>query len=491
MATQTRPNFFLLLGLPPDADWDQAAFERALRQKRGEWSRQGAGVAKKALVARQNLALLPAITEVMSSPELREKEARAARKELASARQAQSKRFEQQLALLNAKDGLDQDEIDQFIRAFKDLLPPEEIRQRITAPPGSPAPDRPVLEESLLRSTSDRLQILQRATLYDLLQRNRKTATPELLQAADALYIRAVRLPPVAETTAKIELAGLAKQVFQSEETRARYDESLRQASLSRLFQEVDESMGHATKQELHQGQVLLFLEHARKEGWQAREALDHLKEHARRKRWTMTIPALDLDTEKALCPNCETVNDKDQCYCTTCQQALSMECPRCKEQVSCECAACGNCGFALGNRYLIDSLLAELDALLKTGRLKRAWQVVEEAEASWCQGHDRQDQRSQQIGAAKAHIRRLLASQRQAQKHALEGLRELAFDEVIIDGQRSLQIAWALPEEGEVILFKSPQPLQREGQVLLEAEAEQLGWRPGSTFADRKRQSR
>src|SRR5258706_13734804 len=117
MTTQTRPSFFILLGLAPDGGWNQTAFEQTLRQKRGEWSLQGAGVAKKALVARQNLALLPAITQVMTSPELREKEAKAARKELASARQAQVERLGEQLALVNARDSIEQVENCPFISA--------------------------------------------------------------------------------------------------------------------------------------------------------------------------------------------------------------------------------------------------------------------------------------------------------------------------------------------------------------------------------------
>ncbi len=357
MTTAARPNFFILLGLNPDADWNQAAFEQTLRQKRVEWSRQGAGVAKKALAARQNLALLPAITEVMASPELREKEAQAARKELASARKAQIERFEKQLALINAKDTVDQAEIDQFIDTFKNLLTPAEIRQRVTAPLSAPesaaTTTQPQLDESLIRSIFDRLQILHMGTLYELLQRNRQTATPELRHAAEVLYTQAVRLSPSAETTARTELAGLSRQVFQSDATRAEYDASLRQALLTRLFQELDESMSHSTKKELHQKQVSLFLDNARKEGWQAQEAVEKLKEHARQKKWTMTIPALDLDTARLLCPNCETFTDKNQRYCTTCKQALYIDCPRCKEQVSCEHSACGNCGFAVGNRYL------------------------------------------------------------------------------------------------------------------------------------------
>ena len=81
-----RPNFFLLLGLSPNADWNQTLFEETLRKKRNEWSRAGSGVAKKALSAKQNLALIPKITEVMTNEAARESEAVVARQELASRR---------------------------------------------------------------------------------------------------------------------------------------------------------------------------------------------------------------------------------------------------------------------------------------------------------------------------------------------------------------------------------------------------------------------
>ncbi len=50
----TRPNFYILLGLNPDESWDQAKFERVLREKRTQWSLDGSGVAKKAIVAKKN-----------------------------------------------------------------------------------------------------------------------------------------------------------------------------------------------------------------------------------------------------------------------------------------------------------------------------------------------------------------------------------------------------------------------------------------------------
>ncbi|MFL5627808.1 MAG: hypothetical protein ACJ788_19685, partial [Ktedonobacteraceae bacterium] len=100
--TPSRPNFFILLGLNPNAVWDQVTFENALRDKRNEWSRQGAGVAKKALAAKQNLAHISKIKEIMADEKKREEEAAAARAILTSERQARLDEFEKQLAFINA-----------------------------------------------------------------------------------------------------------------------------------------------------------------------------------------------------------------------------------------------------------------------------------------------------------------------------------------------------------------------------------------------------
>src|SRR5579884_2023477 len=115
MVTSARPNFFLLLDLDPQAAWDQTAFEQRLRKKRVEWSRQSGGVARKALVARQNLALISRMREVMADPLLREQEAKKALTELAAVHQTARGQFEKQLALLNAKEVIEPEEIERFI----------------------------------------------------------------------------------------------------------------------------------------------------------------------------------------------------------------------------------------------------------------------------------------------------------------------------------------------------------------------------------------
>ncbi len=302
MSTKTRPNFFLLLGLNPDAAWDQEVFAQRLRAKRIEWSRQSSGVASKALLARQNLALIEQIQTVMTDPAQREQEAQAARIEQAAARRVEEQHFERQLALLHARESITEQEIERFAAAFQHLYSPEEIRRRIDAGIGRSRPAtlhnvRP-LEPSVVKSIRDRLQFLHMHTLYELLQCSPQTTTVELARAAEHLYTGLVKLPPDARLTARIELAGLARDVFRSDELRARYDESLRREALQQILSELDESIGRASEARLYPGQIQFFLDAARKEGWNEQEALALLKEHARQRKWI--LPALLAETSSS-----------------------------------------------------------------------------------------------------------------------------------------------------------------------------------------------
>ena len=100
--TQTpssRPNFFILLGLNPDAPWDPVVFEQVLGEKQRAWSVQRNSVAKIALVAKQNMEYIPQIKTVMADERLRQEEAAAARLILVNERDAKANEFEKQSSL--------------------------------------------------------------------------------------------------------------------------------------------------------------------------------------------------------------------------------------------------------------------------------------------------------------------------------------------------------------------------------------------------------
>jgi hypothetical protein len=495
MATSARPNFFLLLDLDPDATWDQTLFEKILREKRIEWSRQSSGVARKALVARQNLALISSIQQVMADQSLRAKEAAVARNERAAARRAAYMQFEKQLALLNAKDVVGQEEVDRFIDAFKHLYPPAEIRARLQVQIALDEASYekkavPELDAAVARAIADRLDFLHLHTLYELLQLSTRTSTAALAYAAEQLYTHLVVLQPTAETSAKMELAGLARDVFKSDEMRARYDAYLRMESLSRLLKELAESVSRSTNQEIHPGQVSLFLEQARKEGWTAQEALDRLKEYARQHKWIMMIPTSATQTDTLLCPNCQHLNQAHQHYCTTCQQPLYIACPICGILSSCECMACGHCAFPIGNCYLVDKLLAEIEECLHQGDGESVREALQQAEQAW---PAQADARALQIASYQTAIQTLLNMQQQARIDAVELLGRLTFCEDTTESQSGVRISWQPSRNGAVVILRSTQPLHLEGQVLSATQIDQHGqrldtysnfaidsWRPG-----------
>jgi hypothetical protein len=79
--------------------------------------------------------------------------------------------------------------------------------------------------------------------------------------------------------------------LFKTDEIRARYDESLRRASLLRLLQDLEESLQLNANKELHPRQVLYFLKKAAEAGWQEKKAIEQLKAYGRRHQWTIVIP--------------------------------------------------------------------------------------------------------------------------------------------------------------------------------------------------------
>jgi hypothetical protein len=475
-STVSRPNFFMLLDLQPDTAWDQAVFEQVLKKKRNEWSRQSAGVAKKALVAKQNLALIPKIQEVMADPKLRMQEARAARLEQASVRRQEFEQFEKQLAFLNARETATEEEVKKFIATFQQLLSPQEIRNRIQVEIKAPASTEslPALDASIAKRIVSLLQFLRKSTLYDLLQCPPQTATAELCRAAESLYTQLVRLPPTAEVTARIELAGLARDIFQSDETRRRYDAHLKLEALDRLLAELDAAMERSVDEELHPKQVTLYLEHARRQGWQEQEALAKLKEHARQRKWIITLPASSGSEQQVICPNCRHVNAAGQRFCSSCRFVLALDCPRCGVLVSSEAATCGQCGFAVGNRLLVDRLLEELREVLTTGDSERAGDLLQQVEQAWQPGTP--DSRSLQIKSYRMEMQRLALILHQAKQEVRERLDTLAIREVSVNEQHMVRIDWGPVGSGVVAILRTAKEMPPQEKIVPLTELEKAG---------------
>src|SRR5215470_13207969 len=101
-----RPNFFVLLGLDPNAPWDDAVFQRELARAQNEWSRlasTGMRNRPKTVQAQRNLNLIPSIVDVMSDASGRDQERERARGLKATELAARGKVAADRLALLLAR----------------------------------------------------------------------------------------------------------------------------------------------------------------------------------------------------------------------------------------------------------------------------------------------------------------------------------------------------------------------------------------------------
>ncbi len=111
-------------------------------------------------------------------------------------------------------------------------------------------------------------------------------------------------------------------------------------------------------------------------------------------------------------------MNDKGREYCVKCNGQLRFTCPDCGNAVSSDEVGCGKCGFPVGNRYWVDSLLTECQTLLTQHDLKAANEQLMLAEEAWTP--KKPDTRLKRIQEYRAEIRR----HEQAQQQNIEQLK-------------------------------------------------------------------
>lgn len=413
--TPSRPNFFILLGLNPDDPWDEKKFEQTLEAKRSEWARKSNSVGNIMLEARRNLARVGEIRQVMTDPAERDVEAAAARKERQATHSSRLDLFERQLAIATRKGFLEKAELDKFITDFKDVLSEKEIRGRIKVEVRAAETQTTKgqqLDPLIFKTIHERLQKLQKKDLYDFLSMPRNTSCQELSRVATEVYTDMQRRQPkTPEITMNSELAGQAKSVFKDEETRQKYNESLRLSKLNDLLAEFEKIVNVSGT--LYASQVDLFLQRAVKEaGYSQKEASARLREHAKARRWSLEVPTSDTSTETQQCGYCDEVNKKENKFCSSCNRELQVTCPDCGQVARSNEAGCVKCGFPVGNRYWVDDLLADCDHFLSQQDLTTADTQLRHAEGAW--KPKKPDARLRQIQEKRTEIQQRMQTRQQ-----------------------------------------------------------------------------
>ncbi|MFE0145835.1 hypothetical protein ACFWY5_01730 [Nonomuraea sp. NPDC059007] len=396
--TEDRPNFFILLGLDPDAAWDEQAYQRALAQARNQWSMAVTGPrGPSAIAAKRNQQLYATgvIQEVMEDETKRAEEKERASGSKKAALAAKGKEFQARLRLLAKRGHLLPPEVESLRREFADVLAADrELAGRLDATPVGPVQDdlsAARLDASTVARLRDMLDGARLHSLYDALKTVAPTVTPHsprklLLEAADELYRKEHRRKNKSDPAIKARelLSGLAKTLFATDEQRERHDTSMRLTTLDELIAWVVKVL--AAAKAISSEQVLAFLEEARRRGIDDLDlALRHLRETFQQRGWALELPA--AEAEKTLrhqvqCPRCTMLNGPLAEVCVMCAFGLREPCPACGA-VDPRYGGCG-CGFPIGQRDTVRDLITQAVEALEAGRMPIAESLLDRAEGIW-----------------------------------------------------------------------------------------------------------
>lgn len=393
-----RPNYFLLLGFDLDVPWDAAAFEKRLKTKRGEWSRDvtnGVQGSRKVLTARQALDHLDDMKLVMADENRRKQELADARARLADEDQRRHVELELRLTIMLSKGFLWDAEVTALRRDFPDLTSDPELAERLDHLPTHvlaeqyAVPDR--LDQSKANGIRGLLDSLGEKSLYTLLAGvdrdiTDRSSLDRLTDAANALYRQTQQKMNKHDIKleAKQQLAGHAMQVFKTAHERTRYDNTLMLAPVVGLIEKYQTALGAIRRFEADQ--VDRFLAEASTAGVAADVALAMLLKHFGDMKWPVQLPANvtgGTHRDQVRCEACRSWNDTEYEFCAACGVRLRITCPKCDRTVSGH-GACGRCGFPVGDHDWAALLLHDCAESVDRQDLAGAERRLAEAAGAW-----------------------------------------------------------------------------------------------------------
>jgi tetratricopeptide (TPR) repeat protein len=422
-----RPNFYVLLELDPTVD-DWPTIETRIVEKKRQWSvERSQGNPKAQRRAQRGLELLREIEATLGNEETRREEAKAARIYQREALKATFQRLDEAIAVLRSQGTrCAEAQFRKLVKTFSSDLTEDEVRKRLAAqglvvgdPDTGTETKRPV-REKLDAVTADsirrNLEVLDCASLYELLGRRPQSSPEALQEAASELYRQSQGLGRTdAAATARNELAGIAKTVFADDAGKARYDNTLAVAAMEELKPAL-EAAGHdnfITREELE-----TLLKQALKRGVASDRAREFIDDYAAKRKWKLQVDAAEPATPLRVCGFCgEVIVGTSAKACPRCGESLELDCPRCGTKNPSQNSACERCGCRVGDAPLVKSLLERgerhtlegdlAEALRCFGKALQYWPGWEPAVAAQRRAEELAGEREAELKALDALVRR------------------------------------------------------------------------------------
>jgi len=342
-----RENYFILLELPVDPPIsDPAHIRAALGRKKQEWTRMQDHPGKRTL-ALAYLAMLPDMEHVLFDPAARKNEARQAGE---IARET-LRRFEAELRILEGKGHLLPREVTAIAAKYKAFgVDQKMIYNLAKVPVAEQPPQREETEDTgeildrLSAKTIERdLAIVGKDDLYLFLGEPRYSSIKKLRAAAEERR-RSVGGQNTAESVATRELAGICLRLFESFDTKQRYDRYLKVSVYPSLSEMIDEEF---TRQKFVSEPALLRLINYGVEscGCTVLEAEEHIRRYC-------TAYRIPIGAQQALirCPACKEQIERESVVCGYCSAPTKGSCPSCAAPFEEGPATCSDCSFLVGD---------------------------------------------------------------------------------------------------------------------------------------------
>lgn len=370
----TRDNYYLLLDLPidpPELDWSKV--QAAIQVKRQRWSRD-MNIPGKGLKAKANLEQIGEMQRFLEDEARRKEEATAALKVKRQQEKASFAALDRNIKMASLKGYLKEEEVAKLVKKFKSL-DEKTIRSRIKVPIKAEEkrkkPKQKPLEGSLAKQIQSNLDSLGKASLYDFLGLGKNASAKALLEETRRMDVENKRVAKkTAAVTAAGTLIGHCLNLFDSEEKRAAYDETLAQAGLSTLTSDLEAAGMDGVIAVVEFDQLMKT---AVSLGLSKDDADEFITDYARKKKWMLERPAKLSVDEMIACGQCGLVNSPNSMACGGCGAKLKVACPGCKEQVRNSHRACTHCGFSIGDLPLAERYLREGRKALAANEIQSA----------------------------------------------------------------------------------------------------------------------
>lgn len=396
-------NYYEILELTPDIQ-DGPTIERRLQEKQRLWSRQTTeGTPKDARIAARNLKLLDAMRKAMADPA--ERTSHAAR-----ARQQRDERLRDSRSRLTEFLGFAKgrvEDVETFISRdcarFVRELGRDEVRRLmsaagVTAAPKAAAPAvqrRETLEPATTRRIREGLEHLGKKDLYDFLGLSRRCTARSLRDKADQLNRALLHNGRSDDQTAAAkELAGQCMAVFESEDGRIRYNNTLLDETLENTLKDFLPLAGKDGVISAKSFADLLGI--ASRQGVPAPDAAAFIRTFAQRKRWQLTEGgeggAVLTGPAAQPCGYCGCIPQSDtEAFCWNCRRKLSMDCPACGKPVHSSQQHCTACGVSVADAEIVQSLFDEAKQAATDGHAEQALKLLQRCLTLWPQWKEAQ----------------------------------------------------------------------------------------------------